>query len=549
MSARAAFANLLWLASSVPAHRRFRASLTRAREEQAAILSRYLRENADTAFGREHRFDRIASVEDYRARVPARDYDDFRPWVDRIAAGEPGVLTRSPVRLFEPTGGSTGGSKWVPYTPALQRELGRAVATWISDLAGSRPALLAGPAYWSITPPARPEGGRPTRVPVGFEEDSAYLGGWRRAIVNATLAVPGGVRHLADLGEFRRATLLHLLRARDLRLVSVWHPTFLSLLADTLRDEWSVLVDALARGTAPRGRVPGLAPDPARAREIARLGPDPPGRLWPRLAVISCWADAAAAPYAAALGRLFPGVEIQPKGLIATEGIVSIPYRGRHPLAVTSHFFEFEAPGGRVLAAPEVERGAAYSVIVTTGGGLYRYRLHDRVEVTAFLGTTPCLRFLGKEDRISDQRGEKLDEAFVAGVLARVLAERSVAAELALLAPETGPRGTRYVLFLSAPGPADPGLAAALEGALRHDVQYAYAVDLGQLMPADVCRVGPEAPRRYLERMHALGGRLGAVKPAALSPRDDWRAVFCGPLEPGTAAPGTTAAGPEGAGI
>ena len=45
----------------------------------------------------------------YQERVPLSRYEDYAAAVDRIAAGEAGVLTREPVTLLEPTSGSTGG--------------------------------------------------------------------------------------------------------------------------------------------------------------------------------------------------------------------------------------------------------------------------------------------------------------------------------------------------------------------------------------------------------------------------------------------------------
>jgi hypothetical protein len=540
VNARAALANRLWLGASAPAHRRFRAALRRPREVQEEILRRHVRDNANTAFGREHDFARIASVADYRARVPLRDYDGLAPWVERAARGERGVLTRAPVSRFVPTGGSTGGSKWIPWTAALRREFSAAVGAWVSDLYGRDPALASGPAYWSITPPARPGAAPASRIPVGYDEDSEYLGGWMSPLIHATLAVPGGVAAASGIAEFRRATLLHLLCARDLRLVSVWHPTFLALLVDSMRESWPRLVADMAAGATFGPGVPGIPASRARAREMERLGPGDPARLWPGLRLISCWADAAAATHADGLKRLFPGVALQPKGLIATEAIVSIPYRGSHPLAVTSHFLEFVDLDGGIHLAADLEPRRSYSVVVTTGGGLHRYRLRDRVEVAGFVERTPCVRFLGKEDRVSDLRGEKLDEAFVTAAVRRVLDRSGVRADFALLAPETGPPGPRYVLFLSAPDVHGAVLGAELEAALRQDVQYAYAVDLGQLLPAIVVRVGPDASRRYVERLHALGARMGDVKPAALSTRDDWREVLAPPADRTEAAVQTT---------
>src|SRR5207244_10027784 len=71
-------------------------------------------------------------------------------------------------------------------------------------------------------------------------------------------------------------------------------------------------------------------------------------RLWPRLALISCWADAAAAQFLSELRELFPEVEVQPKGLLATEAFVSFPLLDHSgaALALRSHFFEFEEHGG-----------------------------------------------------------------------------------------------------------------------------------------------------------------------------------------------------------
>ena len=57
------------------------------------------------------------------------------------------------------------------------------------------------------------------------------------------MAVPAAVRHVQEMEAFRYLTLLALVRSGSLRLISVWNPTFLTLLVDRL-PEWG---DALAR--------------------------------------------------------------------------------------------------------------------------------------------------------------------------------------------------------------------------------------------------------------------------------------------------------------
>ena len=191
-------------------------------------------------------------------------------------------------------------------------------------------------------------------------------------------------------------------------------------------------------------------------------------RIWPRLALVSCWGDGHAALALADLRRRLPGIEVQPKGLAATEAFVTLPFRGRRPLAVRSHLFEFMPEGAsaeeRPRLAHQLERGGRYEVVVTTGGGLYRYRLGDLVEVEGFVERTPSLRFLGKADQVADLRGEKLSEGFVAGALAAAFGEVGVAPRFALLAPEPASHPPRYVLYTDAAGPA-PGLEPAVEAA------------------------------------------------------------------------------------
>lgn len=511
---------LAWIALNAPGYARFRSALSSPETVQRHLLLRYLRDNAGTAFGRAYRFADIQTPEQYQSRVPLSTWEDIAPWVDRIAAGEPAVLTRSPVRTLEPTSGSSAAAKRIPYTAAMQREIRRAIAPWIFDLYKDRPRLALGCAYWSITPVAVEEESGPSAVPVGFEEDAAYLGGFWRRLVDSTLAVPGSVRHIRNVDDFRYATLLFLLRRSDLSLISVWHPSFLTLLMGALPDFWDRLLADIERGT------PRLSPLPRRAAELWALPPDEPVRIWPRLGLLSCWGDAHAALHLPELRRMFPGVEIQPKGLLATEAFVTIPFSGKTPLAIRSHFFEFlPEDGGGPRLAHELEPGGVYSVVVTTGGGLYRYRLGDRVEVTGLVGQTPSLRFLGREGHTSDLRGEKLHEGFVAGVLVRVFRTLGISPRFALLAPDV-PDG--YTLFLEMDDDPPANLDRVLEDELAANPHYRAAVSLGQLAPARVFLIEKDGFELYLRRCRERGQRLGDVKPLALSTLPGWSEVFSG---------------------
>lgn len=496
-----AAANAAMAAAYAPDHARLLALASGnagdLRRTQARVLQRIVARNADSEFGREHGFSLLRGPEEFARAVPVSTWDDYADAVARVRGGERGVLTTERVVLLEPSSGSTAATKLVPYTAGLRADFARGLRPWLHDLYRSFPALLAGRAYWSVTPvTSRPPGD--TAVPIGFEEDADYLGPLARRLMGAVFAVPGDVAGAATVDEFRARTLTALLAADDLTLVSVWNPTFLTLLLDWAAEHAADLVPLLAehrQAVAPAVRSGDWA------------------RVWPRLAVVSCWADAQAASAASELAQRLPQARLQPKGLLATECCVSVPIEraGGAVLSARSHYFEFVPEGGDPMPAHKVEVGGRYVVVVTTSGGLYRYRLGDLVEVTGHLGALPVLRFLGRADRVSDLVGEKLSEAFVATALTA-----AGASGFTVLAPH-GPRG--YVLVTDSPA---PGLAERVEAALCANFHYAYARRLGQLDPVQPLVAGPDAAVRYLDACVRRGQRLGDVKVPALEVRGLW---------------------------
>jgi hypothetical protein len=533
---RAGILNGLWVAANLRHRRALLRALGNPQRVQEKILARYLHNNRDTDFGRRHGFASVHSVADFQARVPLSEYDDYSPWIARIQRGEQGILTREKVTRLVPSGGSTSARKLIPFTSSLRAEFNRGIGAWIADLYLQRPQLLGGLSYWSITPALPMNGEAGGSVPIGFDSDSDYLGSWMRPLVDATFAVRGAVSELHELALFRYATLRDLLRARQLSLLSVWHPSFLPLLLEPLTEHWDRLLDDIESGelslvddhsASLRQRL-RRRPDPRRARELREIGPEDLRGTWPRLALLSCWTDAHAAGGATVLAQRFPGVEIQPKGLVATEAFVTLPLGGSRPVSLLSHFFEFLDASERPHCLHEVVPGEEYSLVVTTAGGLYRYRMHDRVRVESLLNATPCLRFLGKEDCVSDRFGEKLDENFVAATVTRVLGRTQDEIPFAMLAPDERAQGLGYTLYLGSCDAIPGDLEARLEEQLRENPHYAYCVQLGQLQAARVFRVSESADRDYLRRRSQAGQRLGDIKPAALSQETGWSGVFRG---------------------
>jgi hypothetical protein len=537
----AALANRLWLLASRRAARDFHRAARHVEEMQSQLLQNYLSRNRDTFYLRTHVHRYTGKHGNYH--LPLTTYEDYLPFIERIANGEQNILTRDPVTLFELSSGSTSASKMIPYTRTLKSEFGRGLSVWITDLFTHHPDLARGAAYWSISPLTDGPRRTPSGIPIGFEEDSAYLGPLG-ALIESALAVPNLVKRIRDVDSFRYVTLLFLLSRPDLRLVSVWNPTFLTLLLKPLPDWWDSILKDISDGTITPptdSQLPftnyRLPRNPQRAKQLsdhATIRPRDYATIWPHLSLISCWADGASAPYARELQEQFPGVTLQPKGLLATEAFVSfslVGYEGA-ALAVTSHYFEFITDSSDIRLAHQLERGQTYSVIVTTGGGLYRYQLNDLVEVTGFYAQVPLLKFIGKADRVSDYFGEKLNEQFVANVLTHLFEKHRLTPLFSMLAPDDTPP-FHYTLYLELPDHAtmrppdysNMRLSDSLDSLLRQNFHYDYCRKLGQLSPAQVTLVRRGA-ETYIAACQARGQKLGDIKPAVLQKSTGWGKYF-----------------------
>ena len=548
----AALANTLWLAQGAGPAIRYARALRDPATAQARWLHRQLQQHASSEIGLAHDFAGIRDAAAYARAVPLTDYSSLAPAIERVRRGARDVLSCDGVTHLAPTSGSTGARKLIPFTATLQGGFSQAVAAWMHDLLRQRPRLIGGPAYWSVSPLAgedalpdealvqspsadasrQAEGSYPL-IPIGFADDADYLGGAAAALVRQAMAAPDSLRHVRDVDSFWALSLLALLRQPALRLISVWHPSFLDLLVESAAGVWPLLLEGVASGECPWSRQlpPGArgdfrgAPAPQRAAALRRIGPDDWRRWWPQLQVVSCWGDQGAAGGFRRLRETLPGVLVQAKGLLATEGVITIPYGDARPLALTSHYFEFLDDHGEVRLAHQLQRGHRYEVVLTNGGGLWRYRLGDEVECTGAVHAAPSLRFVGRRGLVSDLRGEKLSETFVGEALRSLWGDGAMPGYAALRATcvDDG-RDARYELLVSDDfmrpmsnerdgAAAREQLAARLEEALGANPHYAVARRLGQLQQVVVVVVPPETARAELR---SFAGRIGDAKPRVL---------------------------------
>tara|TARA_R110002111_G_scaffold117124_7_gene179018 strand:+ start:4227 stop:5729 length:1503 start_codon:yes stop_codon:yes gene_type:complete len=85
-------------------------------ETQQNVFKHLLSEASNTVFGKDHGFREIQSYEDFKENVPIRDYEELKPYVERVVAGEKDILWRGKPIYFAKTSGTTSGAKYIPIT-------------------------------------------------------------------------------------------------------------------------------------------------------------------------------------------------------------------------------------------------------------------------------------------------------------------------------------------------------------------------------------------------------------------------------------------------
>lgn len=103
-----------WFASYI--HHKNQRWINHPLQAQQKVFKTLIQQAKNTAFGKDHHFDDIRSYEDFAKRVPIRDYEQFRPYIERIFQGEKNVLWKGTPLYFAKTSGTTSGSKYIPIS-------------------------------------------------------------------------------------------------------------------------------------------------------------------------------------------------------------------------------------------------------------------------------------------------------------------------------------------------------------------------------------------------------------------------------------------------
>ena len=83
---------------------------------QQKVFEQLVAKAKDTAFGKDHNFNAISNHNSFTTHVPIRDYEDLKPYVERVVKGEADVLWLGKPIYFAKTSGTTSGAKYIPLT-------------------------------------------------------------------------------------------------------------------------------------------------------------------------------------------------------------------------------------------------------------------------------------------------------------------------------------------------------------------------------------------------------------------------------------------------
>lgn len=493
--------------------RRFEAALRDPAAAQARVLAALCSRNSETAFGKAHGFAAIRTAADWRRAVPLGDYETHRPWVDRLLAGERGVLTREEPDSFCITSGSTGAPKLIPVSHAWREGYAAQTRLWIRGALRDHPRIFAGRIMALVSPAVEglTEGGMPYGSMSGM---SARRAPW---LARRQYALPYAVALIKD-HEARYFFMARVAMAQSVTALLSPNPSTLHRLAGVIASRADDLLRALHDGTvgAPLPEVlqlegpvdlaerlaPHVVPQPERARrltaEASRAGGLTPAMLWPGLALLGCWLGGSAGVQAAGLRSLYgASVPMRDLGLLASEGRMSLPLEDDSAAGVLNvHAVHYEFlpedisspdPDAPTLLAHELEDGGRYRVVITPGQGLYRYDMNDIVEVRGHVGRTPRIAFLRKGRDMLSMTGEKLHLNQVQEALLEAVATEGLALWQYRLVADV--ERMAYDLLLEpsgAPWTAEAAarVAAGLDDGLsRRNIEYASKRKSGRLGP------------------------------------------------------------------
>lgn len=324
--------------------------------DQQNIFKSLIRSAKDTQFGKDHHFETIQSYDDFKRQVPIRDYEQIKPYIEKIKEGKHNILWKGKPIYFAKTSGTTSGIKYIPITKdSIPNHINSARDALLCYIAqtGNSEFTKGKMIFLSGSPELDRIGGIPT--------------GRLSGIVNHH--VPKYLRN-------------NQLPSYETNCIEDWETKLDKIVEETINQNMTLI----------SGIPPWMQMYFDRLQEKSRKKV---GELFPNFSVM-VQGGVNFEPYKTKLfesiGRKIDCIELFP----ASEGFFAFQDSQTEPgLLLNTNsgiFFEF-VPGGEIfnynptrLSLADVKVGENYALIVSNNAGLWAYNIGDTVK---FVSTKP----------------------------------------------------------------------------------------------------------------------------------------------------------------
>ncbi|MBD3881429.1 GH3 auxin-responsive promoter family protein [Phormidium tenue FACHB-886] len=422
----------------------------RIQEVQEQFLFTLLQLHQDTAFGREHGLAEIKTIDQFRSQIPIQPYSYYAPYTQRMAEGEPNVLTPDPLIYFNLSSGSTGQPKLIPVTKRSRKAIARAnrTAMGFGVDAASRANRPVGKMLFPLS--VQPLGY--TSSGIAYAPVSTSDLKLMDILSRQVFSYPFEVFQVSDSAARTYLCLLFALRNANLRVISATLPVLALKLCNALEENAEDLIRDIETGEIaswlklePKLRAKferRWSPAPERAAQLQRVlkteGRLLPKAAWPSLSFIITARGGTSDFYFERFPEYFGDTPVFGGTYACAEGVLGV-HRDFNTdsviPAIESGFFEFipvdqwDAEHPQTLLPWQVKVGERYRIVFTNYSGFYRYDQGDVVEIDGFFEGAPLMIFRHRRGGVMSASTEKTTEFHAIQVMQRLQQTFDIALE------------------------------------------------------------------------------------------------------------------------
>ena len=524
---------------------------------QTETLRRILTTAKDTVYGKEHCFEEILKAKSpeelfrlYQKNVQINDYENLRPYVERHKNGEPDILFPGKPKMYATTSGTTKEPKWIPVTEQYYQDVYKKMnQMWFYTLLMNKPKVFHGPCV-SIVGKAI-EGAAPDGTAFG-----SISGVMQRDIpefMKGVYTAPADVFHISDY-KARYYAIMRMGIERDTHLIITANPSTLVEMQTNVNEFFDDYCDDIENGTVSKkfqipdeirsAMIAYTKPNPKRAKELRELkeryGNVLPKHYWPNMQIVNVWFCGNTRIYYEKIRDSFsPETVFHEFSYVSTECKAGLVLKSNsQDTLVFGHksYFEFihesdiDNPNPKIHQLYEVKVGQRYIMLVTTSAGLYRYNMHDLLEITGFHNQFPTVKFIQKVNGTISLTGEKLHERQFIEAVHEV--EKKTGKIAPFFVGFANPEKSNYKFYFEF---ADQDISvseaeeftAYLDRCLQdYNLEYKEKRSSNRLKAPDTALLGPESFERFKANCIDRGYRDGQFKLNLLMQDEKRHALF-----------------------